>query len=179
VAPHITLAVNVSGRQFNTRKLQTCLESALAASGLTPRRLTLEVTESVLMQNLETTLEIMHWLEGKGIELAVDDFGTGYSSLTYLKKFPVRQLKIDQAFVRGIHQDPHDAVIVSAIIGMAHNLGMEVIAEGVEEEEELQFLKMRGCQNFQGFYFSRPRSWDEVVPMILSGKVVASHASSP
>jgi diguanylate cyclase (GGDEF)-like protein len=171
IPPHIMLAINVSARQFQDRGLLTSLDEALLASGLTPRRLKLEVTESVLMQNIEQSIEILEGLDIRGIELSVDDFGTGYSSLTYLKKLPVRQLKIDRSFTRGIDQDSHDAVIVSAIISMARNLDLEVLAEGVETDEELQLLRRLGCQYFQGYLFSHPLPWDDVTALLIRGRV--------
>ncbi|NJD07327.1 MAG: EAL domain-containing protein [Methylococcaceae bacterium] len=171
VSPNVSLAINVSARQFESPGFVAAIERSLGESGLPPRRLKLEVTESVLMKNLEQALEIMDWLDAKGIDLSIDDFGTGYSSFAYLKRLPIRQIKIDQTFVSGIRTSTHDATIVAAIIGMARRLDMETVAEGVETLAELRMLRRLGCQYFQGYYFSRPRPWDDVAAMLIRGDI--------
>jgi EAL domain-containing protein (putative c-di-GMP-specific phosphodiesterase class I) len=128
----------------------------LGESGMDPKRLELELTESVLMTGAESTASALQALRKNRIQVALDDFGTGFSSLSYLQKFPVDCLKIDQSFVRQISTQEGDGALVTAIIQMAHSLELRVIAEGVETKDELQFIKDRGCDEGQGYYFSRP-----------------------
>jgi diguanylate cyclase (GGDEF)-like protein/PAS domain S-box-containing protein len=154
--PAITIAVNVSGVQFRDESFLKSLFAILSETGLDPRSLEVEVTESVLMKHAELAATILHTLRDKGIEVSVDDFGTGYSSLSYLRKFPLDSLKIDQSFVRHIDSSSDEATIVSAIISMGRNLHLRVIAEGVETAEDLTFLKAHDCDEAQGYYFSRP-----------------------
>jgi len=175
IAPDISLAINVSARQFESPGFVAAVERAITHSGLTPHRLKLEMTETVLMRNLDQALEIMDWLDAKGIDLAIDDFGTGYSSFAYLKRLPIRQIKIDQTFVSGLPGSPQDAAIVAAIIGMARHLGMETVAEGVETLAELCLLRRMRCRYYQGYYFSRPRPWDDIAPMLIRGQVEVAH----
>jgi EAL domain-containing protein (putative c-di-GMP-specific phosphodiesterase class I) len=152
----LRLAVNLSARQFLHFNLMKHVESALCASGLDPRDLDFEITETIAMHNAEESVGVMRQLKSLGIGLSLDDFGTGYSSLSYLKRFPIDVLKIDKSFVRDIPEDANDLAIVSAIIAMAHALGLKVIAEGVETEAQRHFLRDCGTQFAQGFYFSRP-----------------------
>jgi EAL domain-containing protein (putative c-di-GMP-specific phosphodiesterase class I) len=126
-----------------------------------PARLKLELTESVVLDDVQGTVEVMHALKGLGVGLSMDDFGTGYSSLSYLKLLPLDQLKIDQSFVRNIIMDPNDAVLVKTIIDMARNFRLNVIAEGVETEAQLAFLKQHGCMAYQGYLFSKPVPLEE------------------
>jgi EAL domain-containing protein (putative c-di-GMP-specific phosphodiesterase class I) len=121
----------------------------------------LEITEGVFLGNLEDAIDKMNILKGSGFSFSIDDFGTGYSSLTYLKRLPFDQLKIDQSFVRGLMEHPADAAIVKAIIVMADSMGLSLIAEGVETREHLEFLLGAGCNNYQGYYFSKPLSVDQ------------------
>jgi diguanylate cyclase (GGDEF)-like protein/PAS domain S-box-containing protein len=154
---HLTsMAVNVSAIEFRDDKFLHGLFEILGETGLDPKYLELELTESVLMKHVESTASILRALRDRGIKTAIDDFGTGYSSLSYLRKFRVDALKIDQSFVRQISTVGDDATIVTAIIGMARNLGLRVAAEGVETLEELEFLRASRCDEAQGFYFSRP-----------------------
>jgi diguanylate cyclase (GGDEF)-like protein/PAS domain S-box-containing protein len=150
------LAVNLSTRQFVQQNLVEKVESALLAAGLAPEFLELEITESVLMQDLENTISVLTRLSDMAVRLSIDDFGTGYSSLSYLKRFPLHTLKIDQSFVRDIPGDPDDAAIASTIIAMSHALRLDAIAEGVETQAQRDFLQGKGCDNFQGYLFSRP-----------------------
>lgn len=150
------VSVNLSSRQFRGNNLVQQVQDALAAGGLHAQHMVLELTESMLLTDVENTIYIMQSLHALGIRFALDDFGTGYSSLHYLKRFPIDVLKIDQSFVRDISTDPDDAAIVRAIITMAHSLGDSVIAEGVETAEQLQFLKANGCDAVQGYYLGRP-----------------------
>ncbi|MEN8260324.1 MAG: EAL domain-containing protein [Pseudomonadota bacterium] len=150
------ISVNLSARQFCEPAFIQSIEDILAATGLQPERLELEITESVLMDDTKRAELVLLRLSRMGIGLAIDDFGTGYSSLAYLKNFPINVLKVDQSFVREISSNASDAAISSAIITLAHSLGMKVIAEGVETEEQLLFLQQRGCDMIQGYLLSRP-----------------------
>jgi diguanylate cyclase (GGDEF)-like protein/PAS domain S-box-containing protein len=156
------LAVNLSARQFRHKTLVADVARILAETGVEGDRLVLEITESVLMENVEKTVVTLHQLSALGLEISIDDFGTGYSSLSYLKRYPINTLKIDQSFVRDITTDPDDAAIITAIIAMARSLKMKVLAEGVETEEQLTFLTQQGCSRFQGYYFGMPLSAAEV-----------------
>ncbi len=150
------MTVNLSAVQFRHAHLPDLVERILAEEGLAPRHLELELTESVAMDDPLAAIAVMDDLHARGIRLSIDDFGTGYSSLSYLKRFQVYKLKIDQSFVRDISVDPEDRAIVSAVISLADSLGLRTIAEGVETEGQLRFLREQGCQEVQGFYFSRP-----------------------
>jgi len=152
----LLIAVNLSGRQFRQQELVQTVEQALASAGLDPRHLELELTESILMRSVEETVDTLRQLKAMGLRVSVDDFGTGYSSLNYLTRFPIDTLKIDQSFVRGITTDPGDAAITAAIIAMARGLKIAVIAEGVETQDQLVYLRQRGCRLMQGYLFSRP-----------------------
>jgi diguanylate cyclase (GGDEF)-like protein/PAS domain S-box-containing protein len=150
------ISVNMSARMFQQYDLTKTVLEILRGTGLGPEMLELEITESVAMQNLEATMETLWKLNGCSIRIAMDDFGTGYSSLAYLKKFPIHLLKIDRSFIKDLEQNPEDQTIVKAIIAMAHALNVDVIAEGVEREEQKELLKAFGCRFAQGFHFSRP-----------------------
>jgi EAL domain-containing protein (putative c-di-GMP-specific phosphodiesterase class I) len=150
------ISVNVSARLFQQYDLTRAILDILGETGLGPESLELEITESVAMSNLESTLETLWKLNGFSIRVAMDDFGTGYSSLAYLKKFPIHHLKIDRAFIKEMDRNPEDQTIVKAILAMAHALNIEVIAEGVEQVEQLDLLKSFGCGLAQGFFFSKP-----------------------
>jgi diguanylate cyclase (GGDEF)-like protein/PAS domain S-box-containing protein len=151
-----TMAVNVSAMEFRDDNFFHGLFEILAETGLDPKHLELELTESVLMKQVESSTSILKALRDRGVKIAIDDFGTGYSSLSYLRKFPVDALKIDQSFVRQISTAGDDTVIVTAVIGIARSLRLRVVAEGVETLEELEFLRTHQCDQAQGFYFSRP-----------------------
>ena len=150
------IAVNVSSRQFRQADFIKQVQLALQETGVAAEKLMLELTEGVVIDDIADTKEKMHALNELGVSIAIDDFGTGYSSLSYLKQLPFNELKIDQSFVRDITIDPNDAVIVETIINMAHSLGLDVVAEGVETEAQLKFLIQKGCTKFQGYYFARP-----------------------
>jgi EAL domain-containing protein (putative c-di-GMP-specific phosphodiesterase class I) len=156
LASRLPLSVNVSARQFRQLDFVEQVRACLHDSGIDPGRLKLELTESLVLDSVESVISTMHALKALGVRFSMDDFGTGYSSLSYLKRLPLDQLKIDQSFVRDIVTDPGDAVIVKTIIGMAHNLGLEVIAEGVETEAQRSLLLDYDCRMFQGYLFSRP-----------------------
>ena len=150
------MAVNLSVRQFVSNNLPELVRSVLEETRLPPPMLELEVTESLALHSVATTLGTLHACKALGVKLAMDDFGTGYSSLSYLKRYPLNSLKIDQAFVRNISHDPGDAAITRAIVAMAHSFGMTVIAEGVETVAQLEFLRTLQCEDFQGYLFSKP-----------------------
>jgi len=150
------VSVNLSGRQFQQQNLADRVARALDETGLAPSYLDLELTESILIHETETAISTLQQLDRMGTGILIDDFGTGYSSLSYLKRFPIGTLKIDRSFVRDIATDPNDAAIVTAITTMAHSLGMKVIAEGVETQDQLEFLRDRNCDAMQGYYLSRP-----------------------
>jgi EAL domain-containing protein (putative c-di-GMP-specific phosphodiesterase class I) len=150
------LAVNVSASQFRQGEFVDQLVSMLRSTGADPNRLTLELTEGVLLHNVDDVIEKMSALKQLGINFALDDFGTGYSSLYYLKRLPLDQMKIDRSFVRDVLTDPGDAAIAKTIVALAHTLGLDVIAEGVETAEQRTFLANAGCQHHQGYLFSRP-----------------------
>jgi diguanylate cyclase (GGDEF)-like protein len=154
--PQIRMAVNISSVEFRDKNFLENLRATLAWTGLEPRYLELELTESVLMQHVESTALVLGELRAMGVHLAVDDFGTGYSSLSYLSQFPIDSLKIDKSFVQEINSGCEDAPIISAVINMGRGLKQRVIAEGVETQDQLTFLQSRGCEEGQGFYFSCP-----------------------
>ena len=154
--PDLTMAVNLSALQFRRPGLIEAVAGALGRSGLPPHFLELELTESILLQDAENNLDTVRRLKALGVRLSIDDFGTGYSSLSYLKRFAVDKLKIDRSFVRDISTDPDDAAIVRAVIQLARSLRLGIIAEGVETQEQLAFLREEECQEAQGFFFSQP-----------------------
>ncbi len=156
LAPGLRLAVNLSARQFHQTALTHKIRDILSRTGLRPEQLEVEITESVAMSDAANSVQILEDLGRAGIRLSVDDFGTGYSSLGYLRRFPLDCLKIDQSFVRDIMDEPDDAIIVRTVIAMAHSLGLEVCAEGVENAQQLAFLSGLRCDLVQGFYFARP-----------------------
>ncbi|WP_414987902.1 EAL domain-containing protein [Acidovorax sp.] len=157
---HLTMAVNVSSRQFRHASFVDDVARVLAITGAPAQQLKLELTESVLVEDMEITIATMAALRSYGVGFSLDDFGTGYSSLSYLKRMPLDQLKIDQSFVRDLLTDPNDAAIVDTIIGLSRSLGLEVIAEGVETAAQRELLANAGCQLYQGYLFSRPLSSD-------------------
>ncbi len=157
----LILAVNVSAKQFHQSDFVAQIRRVLLESAANPAQIKLELTESSMLENIEDTIAKMRELKSLGIRFSMDDFGTGHSSLQYLKRLPLDQIKIDQSFVRDIASDPNDAVIVKAIISMSDALGLSVIAEGVETEEQLQFLNTNGCHVFQGYLFGKALPLDE------------------
>jgi diguanylate cyclase (GGDEF)-like protein len=153
---HLRVAVNISGVQFRQKDLLDTIGRALEESGLAAECLEIEITESVVMQNASEAIVTLEKLSRMGIHVSIDDFGTGYSSLSYLKRFPIDKLKIDRSFIRDVSSDMDDAAIVRATIGLAHNLRLKVVAEGVETADQLQFLRSLGCDEYQGYYKSHP-----------------------
>ncbi len=166
--PPLRMAVNVCVRQFHQANLAGLVRRVLEETGLDARWLELELTESTLMQNTQTTIAVLGELNAMGAQLSVDDFGTGYSSLAYLKRFPIDALKIDGSFVCDITTDPNDAAIVKAIIAMAHSLDMRVVAEAVETEQQLAFLREHRCHEVQGFLVGRPVPADELETRLVA-----------
>ncbi|PIG91448.1 EAL domain-containing protein [Gloeocapsopsis sp. IPPAS B-1203] len=170
--PSLKIAVNLSARQFKQQNLVQTVNQVLETTGLDPHYLELELTESLMIDNIQQSINIMQQLHNMGIVLSVDDFGTGYSSLNYLKRFPIHTLKIDQSFVRDLVVDSDDAAIVDAIISLAHSLNLSVIAEGVESQEQLTYLQNKGCDEIQGYYFSRPLPAHTFTQLLEEGKAL-------
>ncbi len=162
----LDVAVNLSGRSFIDLKFMELIAAILKKQNVDPHAITVEITESVLMQEIQSNATILNQFTNLGLKISIDDFGTGYSSLNYLKYFTIDSLKIDQSFVRDIATDPNDVLIVDAIISMAHSLKFKVIAEGVETKEQWNFLKNHGCDEIQGFYFCKPLSPDDLVKFV-------------
>jgi diguanylate cyclase (GGDEF)-like protein/PAS domain S-box-containing protein len=160
--PAVPVAINVSAVQFRQQGFCELIRRVLRETGLAPHYLELELTESLLLGNADVTLSVLQELKAMGLTLAIDDFGTGYSSFSYLKRFPVSKLKIDRSFVRDVAVNPDDAAITTAIISMAKSLNLKVIAEGVEDEAQMSFLRAHQCDEIQGYYFSRPLAVDKV-----------------
>ncbi len=163
------VSVNVSSQQFRNGDLLACVDEALQTSGLDPRGLVLEITESLLIQDSHDPLTMIESLRARGVTLALDDFGTGYSALSYLKRFPLQILKIDRSFIKDLSRGGNDRVLVEAIISMAASLGLRVVAEGVEEAEQLAFLLAREVRLIQGYYFSPPVPADEFEALLEAG----------
>ena len=164
----IQMAVNISGRQFHDQDLAQTVIRILDETNMAPQHLELELTESSIMQNAEFAASVLSRLKGMGVKISIDDFGTGYSSLASLKRLPIDALKIDKSFVSDATTDPDDAALVMAIITLAHNLRLKVIAEGVETEEQLRFLHLLRCDEIQGFLFSKPLPADALVSLLDS-----------
>ena len=168
----LTVAVNVSARQFERGDLGTQVRRALAETGLAPACLELEVTESVAMRDVEHTVALLRELAEIGVRMAVDDFGTGYSSLAYLRRFPIHTLKVDQSFVRGMTLSTNDEALVATIINLGRGLGLRTLAEGVESEAELRALMRLGCDEMQGYYFSRALPAEQFEHLLAEGRVL-------
>ncbi|HEV2321492.1 MAG TPA: bifunctional diguanylate cyclase/phosphodiesterase, partial [Gammaproteobacteria bacterium] len=166
--PLLPVAVNLSAIQFNRRNMADMIGDILAETGLAPHCLELEFTESAVMRDTRDVSNTINRLDELGVKLALDDFGTGYSSLSYLRRFHLDKIKIDQSFVRDIGIDPDDAAITVAIIGMAHNLKVAAVAEGVENREQAEFLRSHGCDAIQGYYFSKPLAGDTFAAFLKS-----------
>ena len=174
----LRVAVNLSARQFMQKDLVDSIAGVLHECGLAPHCLEVELTESMIMDDVEHAIGILRDLAKLGVQISVDDFGTGYSSLSYLKRLPIDVLKIDQSFVRDITVDPDDAAIVATIISLAHSLRLSVVAEGVETAEQLEFLRSHGCDAMQGYYFSKPLPAEEVEGLLREGRALASPTAS-
>jgi diguanylate cyclase (GGDEF)-like protein/PAS domain S-box-containing protein len=168
--PPMVVAVNLSPRQFRDPGLVKTITQVLHVSGLESRYLELEITEGMVMRDVENAVAMLHELKELSVQLSIDDFGTGYSSLSHLKRFPFDKLKMDISFVREVTHDPGCAAIAKTIIAMAHNLNLRVIAEGIETEGQLSYLRLRGCDEMQGFYFSKPLPSQEFERLLTEGR---------
>jgi diguanylate cyclase (GGDEF)-like protein/PAS domain S-box-containing protein len=175
----LRVAVNLSARQFSATDLLPGIEAALRDTGLAPDCLELELTESLFMSDITPAVELLHRMKSFGVKLSIDDFGTGYSSLSYLSRFPIDVLKIDRSFVADITHDANDAAIVASIIALAHNLRLSVIAEGVESAEQLDYLRHQGCDEMQGYYFSRPLPAQEFEQLLRQRHALAAQEDEP
>jgi diguanylate cyclase (GGDEF)-like protein/PAS domain S-box-containing protein len=175
--PPMCIAVNISAVELRAGDFVAGVRAILTEMGIEPRYLELELTETFLMQDLESTAAVLRALKDLGVQLALDDFGTGYSSLSYLKRFPIDTLKIDRSFVRDLTTDADDASIVNAVISMGKSLHMQVVAEGIETQEQLAFLQKHGCPEGQGYYFSRPVAAAELVLLLQHGHNVGTRNS--
>ena len=172
--PPIKLSINLSARQFRQEDLADNIGQILGQAGIDGRRLAFELTESMVMHDVENTLHTLRELKQLGATVSLDDFGTGYSSLSYLKRFPIDVLKIDRSFVRDIHRDSDDSAIAQAVIAMAHKLGLKVVAEGVEDHSQLALLREFDCDQLQGYLFSRAIPPEEFALMLQQGKTLAA-----
>ena len=170
----IPVAVNVSGRQFRHENLVARIQDILDTSTLAPEMLELELTENVLMDDSANHASTLDKIMKMGVKISIDDFGTGYSSFRYLKTFPIDTLKIDRSFIQDLPHNSHNASLVSSMINMGHSLGLTVLAEGVETEAQVQFLKDHACDRAQGFYFAKPQSLDSLLPVLKAGYVAES-----
>jgi diguanylate cyclase (GGDEF)-like protein/PAS domain S-box-containing protein len=166
---HLRVAVNLSPRQFQQGDLLKSVARVLAQTGCSAKSMEFEITEGMVMRNPESAVTLLQQLKDMGIHISIDDFGTGYSSLAYLKRFPIDSLKIDRSFVTDVPQDTGDVAINVAIIAMAHSLGLKVVAEGVETQEQLDFLRKQGCDEMQGYFFSKPLPLEQVTALLLKG----------
>jgi EAL domain-containing protein (putative c-di-GMP-specific phosphodiesterase class I) len=167
--PPITVAVNMSALEFRAKDFLENICATLYDTGLEPRYLQIELTESILMRDSKSANIVLHALADIGVTLAVDDFGTGYSSLSYLKQFPVDTLKIDQSFVRQMTSNPDDAIIVSTVISMGNSLKKLIIAEGVETQGQYELLRAQQCDEGQGYYFSHPQEPEALASLLKTG----------
>lgn len=176
--PPMRISVNLSARQFQQPNLAKNIARVLAETGLEPRYLEVEITESIAMQNVDLTISVLQELQEMGVQIAIDDFGTGYSSLATLKRFPLHTLKVDREFVRDIINDPKDAAIIKSVVALGHGLELKVIAEGVETAEQLQFLSLVNCDGIQGYLFSKPLPAKLVAELLLkqSNPLVGANA---
>ena len=172
----LKVSVNLSPLQFRNLRLIHSVEAALADSGVAPGQLELEITESAVMHDVEQTIETMHALKRLGVSLSIDDFGVGYSSLGYLARLPVDCLKIDRSFVTDLPSNKHEAIVARGIISMARGLSLTTVAEGVETDAQLEFLKSNGCDQIQGYLLSRPISPEEITERFLLVSTNASYA---
>ncbi len=167
------VAINLSALQFKRGNVKETIRAALARHSLEPGHIEFELTESVVMDNPEQAIGHLQELKGLGVQLSLDDFGTGYSSLAYLKRFPFDFVKIDRAFITDVTNNAEDAAIVKAVIAMAHSLGLRVVAEGVEKEGQLEFLRRQRCDELQGYYFSRPVAGGDFGAMLREDRRLA------
>jgi EAL domain-containing protein (putative c-di-GMP-specific phosphodiesterase class I) len=173
----ISVAVNLSPVQFKIGNPSQMVMGALAQSGLPANRLELEITEAVLLADTKSTLETLHQLRNLGVRIAMDDFGTGYSSLSYLRSFPFDKIKIDQSFLHDLASNAGSKAIIRAVVGLGNSLGMTTACEGVETQEELEYLKREGCTEAQGYFFSKPKPAGDVLKLLSRQRVIAKAAA--
>jgi EAL domain-containing protein (putative c-di-GMP-specific phosphodiesterase class I) len=164
------VSINISPRQFLRKGLAQHIADILARTGADPQYIELEITESTLADDIGTFITTLHELKAIGVKLAIDDFGTGYSSMTYLKDFPIDRLKIDQGFVYNLEQTPANSAILKAIVTLGHNLGLKVIAEGVETEFQRDFLREIGCDELQGYLYSKPVEVNDFINLVMKSR---------
>ena len=163
----LSMAVNLSARQFNGTNFLSTVKGIISNSGIDARFLTLELTESLLLGNIDEKIKLMKSLKAMGLKLSLDDFGTGYSSLSYLRKLPLDELKIDRSFIMEVSKSADSRAIVSTIVFLARSLKLSIVAEGIEKKEELEFLQKLGCNQYQGFFFSRPVPSNELLDLLV------------
>jgi EAL domain-containing protein (putative c-di-GMP-specific phosphodiesterase class I) len=168
---HVKLAVNLSPLQFRTGNVLESVRQALLQSGLPPRRLELEITETLLLERADYVLSVLHALRALGVRISMDDFGTGYSSLSYLRSFPFDKIKIDRSFVRDLGSKPDSQAIVRAILSLGTSLGISITAEGIESEADLACLRAHGCHEGQGYLFSKPRPQSEILELLAMHEI--------
>ena len=171
--------MNVSAVQFRQAEFYEVIKRALRDSGLPPRYLALEITESVLLTNQDVMASVLRQIKQLGVNLAIDDFGTGYSSLSYLRQFHVNKLKIDRSFIREVTSNSEDAVITTAIINMGKSLNLTVVAEGVEDHSQFEFLRAHSCDEIQGYYTGRPVAPSEIADRLLQSVAGAPLSGAP
>jgi predicted signal transduction protein with EAL and GGDEF domain len=174
----VNMAVNLSARQLDLDQLINTVADALRQSGLAPERLELELTETAIMSDAVEAIGILNDLKSLGVRLSLDDFGTGYSSLNYLRRFPLDSIKIDRSFIQGVDESANDRAIVKTIIALASNLNMNVIAEGVENRSQAQFLKQNGCHEMQGYFFAKPLPAGQLADLLGIGRVMRPEAEN-
>jgi EAL domain-containing protein (putative c-di-GMP-specific phosphodiesterase class I) len=174
----LSMAVNLSPRQFSDENLLRDIDDALAVTRMPPKLLQLEITESMVMSNIDRAITLLGAIRSRGIGLAIDDFGTGYSSMSLMKQFPIDTIKIDRSFVRNLPDDSQDKAIAQAIISMGKALGLTVVAEGVETAEQDQFLRDQACDEIQGFLYSKPVP-PEAIPSLLLLPIVSAPPVQP
>jgi EAL domain-containing protein (putative c-di-GMP-specific phosphodiesterase class I) len=176
----VNMAVNLSARQLDLNQLINTVADALRQTGLAPERLELELTETAIMSDAVEAIGILTDLKSLGVRLSLDDFGTGYSSLNYLRRFPLDSIKIDRSFILGVDESANDRAIVKTIIALACNLNMNVIAEGVENRNQAQFLKLNGCHEMQGYFFAKPLPAGQLAELLgIGSRAVRREANNP
>jgi len=163
----MVVAVNISARHFGHPDFLARMQALLARTGINPACLELEITEGAVMEHTEAAVQLLHELRALGLKLSIDDFGTGYSSLAYLKRFPIDKLKVDRSFVSQLRPNSQDAAIVQAVIGLGHTLDIKVIAEGVETVQQREWLKRLGCDEIQGYFYSRPLAEPQLLGFVI------------
>ncbi|HUP30766.1 MAG TPA: EAL domain-containing protein, partial [Usitatibacter sp.] len=176
---NLTVAVNLSASQFHEPALLASLGTIFKAAGVSPHMLEIEITETMVMKDVERAVDVMEGLRRMGVGLAIDDFGTGHSSLGYLKRFPINQLKVDRSFVRDLPHNGDDVAITRAVIAMAHSLKMSVVAEGVEYQDQVDLLRAEGCDEFQGFYCRPPLEESELMRFLHEERASRGFAGLP